>query len=587
MDPMIGNETQGNENSNSFVSPLLVETLAASKYENVPTANNQIVAIRHGLGISNAIFLTYHEAEKFILKDGNNTTAEFEMFDNMTDAIQYLKKDGSSFQNTATNATTNNMKSISIQDGKESAKEVSSKTRLPMSMIMTMPRNRIKAEANPNRRPTKHWSEMFEAYKKYVENKKTTVVKLEEEPKLYKWIKQQETEYKFLMDGKSSSMFQDKIEMLQKVGFQFKYLSIQESYQALYQFKDKHGVYPSSNHPVLGNWIEKHRNAAKKFTRNSDDISYFDMRRQEFQAMGIVFDQKASKPLTESEQKDLEYEKNWDDYLRKFISHAADNDNQGVSKEEDPQLYGWISKQNKEYQLMQDGKTSTMTASRLDKLSNAEFQLKKKAYRQTKWTDRLKQLAEYKDKYGNLRIPSSHKLLGKFVNRQRDEYKRLKAGKPSSMTQERIQQLQELGFVFSVLKTQPQPRGKRLTWDERFAMLVKFKEDHNHCNVPQKHMGLGEWAHAQRKGYKLFQEGKTTAFNAERLMKLVQIGFVFNGAKNRSAENSNSSDLLLQQNTFQMQNPVGYNYADSKLSDDEGQDHRDYEFEEATRFQSL
>ena len=72
-------------------------------------------------------------------------------------------------------------------------------------------------------------------------------------------------------------------------------------------------------------------------------------------------------------------------------------------------------------------------------------------------------------------------------------------------------------------------------------------------------------------------------------MKLVQVGFVFNGAKNRSGENSNSDMVLQQQNTaaFQMQNPMGYNYADSKMSDDEGQDHHDYEFDEAARFQSL
>lgn len=81
----------------------------------------------------------------------------------------------------------------------------------------------------------------------------------------------------------------------------------------------------------------------------------------------------------------------------------------------------------------------------------------------------------------------------------RKEYKSTKeAGKPSSvLTPERIKILEEVGFEWSLVQG-----IKFLTWEERYADLVKFHEVHGHANVVRSYKedpSLGEWVHVQSK----------------------------------------------------------------------------------------
>lgn len=61
--------------------------------------------------------------------------------------------------------------------------------------------------------------------------------------------------------------------------------------------------------------------------------------------------------------------------------------------------------------------------------------------------------------------------LGKWVSKQRDAYRDLQRGKPSNLSQEKIEKLENLGFRFKIGK------GKAVRqWDSYFADLVSFKE---------------------------------------------------------------------------------------------------------------
>eukprot|EP00956_Cyclotella_meneghiniana_P029030 scaffold69274_cov65-Cyclotella_meneghiniana.AAC.1 len=66
---------------------------------------------------------------------------------------------------------------------------------------------------------------------------------------------------------------------------------------------------------------------------------------------------------------------------------------------------------------------------------------------------RYEELANFVKQNGHCNIPTNHPELGSFVTRIRREYKRYQSDpEASSLTSERIEQLNELGFVFDVLK---------------------------------------------------------------------------------------------------------------------------------------
>lgn len=105
------------------------------------------------------------------------------------------------------------------------------------------------------------------------------------------------------------------------------------------------------------------------------------------------------------------------------------------------------------------------------------------------WEDRIEMLKRYKAEHGNLLIPIRYKCnpsLGKFVHNTREQFKlfhhKTKAGykKKCSLTEERIKQLDELGFVWSTERTKRQNDN----WESRFEQLKQYKAQHGHCQVP-------------------------------------------------------------------------------------------------------
>lgn len=61
-----------------------------------------------------------------------------------------------------------------------------------------------------------------------------------------------------------------------------------------------------------------------------------------------------------------------------------------------------------------------------------------------------------------------------------------------------------------------------------FAMMnSQYKKDMGDTVVPQNSGRLGQWVHAQRVHYKKFKRGEKSQMNAERALKLSEIGFVF------------------------------------------------------------
>ena len=87
-----------------------------------------------------------------------------------------------------------------------------------------------------------------------------------------------------------------------------------------------------------------------------------------------------------------------------------------------------------------------MTAERFRALDGIGFVWNAK---DASWKERFQQLREYKAQFTNCLVPikyAANPKLGKWVSTQRTQYKLYQEGKPSSMTAERIQKLESVGF---------------------------------------------------------------------------------------------------------------------------------------------
>ena len=93
------------------------------------------------------------------------------------------------------------------------------------------------------------------------------------------------------------------------------------------------------------------------------------------------------------------------------------------------------------------------------------------------WYERFGELVQYKNKHGNCLVPQKHPdnpSLGTWVNKQRMEYKVREEGGRHSMTNEKLQRLESIGFEW----------GKRkgdASWEVKFQELCEYKDRFGNC----------------------------------------------------------------------------------------------------------
>jgi Helicase associated domain. len=137
------------------------------------------------------------------------------------------------------------------------------------------------------------------------------------------------------------------------------------------------------------------------------------------------------------------------------------------------------------------------------------------------WDDRFEELRLYKEQHGHCNVPQVYERgLGTWVSQQRAQFKRFKSGKTSSMTTRRQQQLEKLGFVWSL--------RKRHSWGERYNELKAFSDANDgSCDVQNEgdFKALWTWCQKQRAAYRKSAEGKGPVIPKERVLKMEQIGF--------------------------------------------------------------
>eukprot|EP00985_Skeletonema_marinoi_P016979 scaffold9241_cov135-Skeletonema_marinoi.AAC.2 len=142
------------------------------------------------------------------------------------------------------------------------------------------------------------------------------------------------------------------------------------------------------------------------------------------------------------------------------------------------------------------------------------------------WDRKFHDLLEFKQQHGHCDVPQTYApnpKLGVWVNKQRMEQKNREDGNISTLTDERLERLQSIGFRWA-------KRRGQVRWDEKYGELIQYAAKFGNCHVPTKYKentALGRWVSTQRAEYKTFCKGEKSSLTAEKIRRLDSIGFAW------------------------------------------------------------
>ena len=167
------------------------------------------------------------------------------------------------------------------------------------------------------------------------------------------------------------------------------------------------------------------------------------------------------------------------------------------------------------------------------------------------WEEHMKDLNLFKERNGHCRVPrhyNDNPKLGRWVMNVRSHFQLLQKGKKSSLiTEERLQQLQDVDFDFAP-KNNSHTKYYVDRWVLHLQELYQFKEKNGHCRVPQRskvHKKLGSWVLYVRHQYRKLQNGRRSMMTPERIEQLKQLDFDFEPRKGRPGRSDSQSSCTV------------------------------------------
>lgn len=203
---------------------------------------------------------------------------------------------------------------------------------------------------------------------------------------------------------------------------------------------------------------------------------------------------------------------------------------------ENPKLGSWVAEQRKQYQLRKSNRPSSITDERIQLLDALDFSWNAQA---SAWRRQINDLKSFSAEHGHCHVPLKHPKypkLGLWTKEQRRHYTLMKQGRPSHMTEARMEELNKIGFVWDTHES---------IFAERLRKLADYKKEHGNCAVPTTYQGnpkLATWCQHQRLQYKKFQQGDADSYMAqEKIDALNRLNFVWNPRLHKTTPSSSSS----------------------------------------------
>jgi hypothetical protein len=198
------------------------------------------------------------------------------------------------------------------------------------------------------------------------------------------------------------------------------------------------------------------------------------------------------------------------EFLRDYYNEHGDV--QHIDSEQHKILCQWCDDQRDLYAK------KYMLQYRIDALAQLDFVW---SHEEVYFNGMLQEVKRFCKKHGHSNIPQSYTAnptLALWAELQRQQYALYVDDKPSSMTNEHVDALEQEGFVFS---------AESREWEELLDVLTKFKSQHGHCNVPlwnPSNPRLGHFVSFQRKQLELFRQGLPCRLSKRRVNLLIKLG---------------------------------------------------------------
>ena len=223
-------------------------------------------------------------------------------------------------------------------------------------------------------------------------------------------------------------------------------------------------------------------------------------------------------------------EEKWQRRFQELLAYKEEHGNCLVPRTYamNPQLGKWVKMQRFQYKKLSEGQRSRLTADRVRQLESIGFVWIVRS-RKVAWDVRFEELCLYRQSTGNCLVPmryANNPQLGRWVEVQRKEYKKFKQKQEqkTAMTEEHIQKLESIGFVWSLT----------CDWEDRFRELQGYRRTAGDCLVPRTYppnQPLAYWVGHQRKEYNKFQRNQKSRLTQERISMLDGEDFCWDASK--------------------------------------------------------
>ena len=206
------------------------------------------------------------------------------------------------------------------------------------------------------------------------------------------------------------------------------------------EYKDKYGDCGIPyNDPNIGEWMALHRQL--KADGASDPLTV--SRLAKLDAIGFEWD------LTV-----------WDRRLQELAEYTKHHNHTDVPIAHPGGLGVWVVNQKFNLNDMPKERIAALDA------LNFIWNHNRKRRNNKMWDQRYAELQEYVEKHGTANVPTTagHSKLSKWVGKQREEYKKFNNKQSSQLDRVRIEQLEKVGFQWSI------QQWKNVPWEERFEV---------------------------------------------------------------------------------------------------------------------
>ncbi|CAB9505504.1 helicase [Seminavis robusta] len=156
------------------------------------------------------------------------------------------------------------------------------------------------------------------------------------------------------------------------------------------------------------------------------------------------------------------YRKRWTEMYQRLVAFRQKHGHCMVPNryDEDTQLGYWVSTQRRQYRILSTAGADSvpLSAERVKALEDIGFEWSAVPASHKSWDGRFAELVSFVQQFGHAQVPMGYEdnpRLATWVSTQRQEYKLLKQGRSSRLTEAKIKKLESVGFVWEA------QRGRR------------------------------------------------------------------------------------------------------------------------------